>query len=365
MSKILRRPMFRMGGSANSKGTGITSGLEDRPGYAEAGSVSPSIDINELGRQFEELQKIKEQYGIKPPEAPRVGMGLSDYLDIAGTGLEIAFTPGRSTGEIIAEKGSPLLQRIGERLKSKEEKRREVETTAAAMKAGDIESIYGQLGKEAIKKAEATEKGFALEKKIEIIGNLTTDINQLKTQMGDPSLGQDAKEEIQRQIDLKESQLSTLTESDPIIEAFLRSSEGEYLFSDVADVVRDTINPATGENWEPTDPGYYAEVMRLVKETLTGSFKKGGRVGMQVGGMTPGSTPQPASMPQQTQTADVQSLSYDDLRARLPKEITNDIVQLISASEQALSEFANIRTQADVDNFNKKYNVNLVLPQEA
>ena len=320
------------------------------------------MDTGELSRQFEELQKIKEQYGIKPPEAPEVKLGLSDYLDIIGTGLRIAGTPGMSTLEAIGAEAPGALTRIGERLQTKEQKRKEVETQTAAMKAGDIESIYEQLGKEAIKKAEATEKGFALEKKIEIIGNLTNDINNLKVQLNDPSVN---KEEIQRQIDLKESQLATLTESDPIVEAFLRSSEGEDLFSDVGDVILDTINPATGEYWKPTDPGYYSEVMRLVKETLSGSFKKGGRVGMQVGGMTPGSTSQPASMPQQTETADVQSLSYDDLRARLPKEITNDIVQLISASEQALSEFANIRTQADVDSFNKKYNVNLVLPQEA
>jgi hypothetical protein len=37
----------------------------------------------------------------------------------------------------------------------------------------------------------------------------------------------------------------------------------------------------------------------------------------------------------------------------------------VSQSNQALSDFANIRTQADVDSFNKKYGVNLVLPQEA
>ena len=361
MSSTLRRPMFRMGGSTNSKGTGITSGLE-RKGYAEAGSVSSSVDVGELGRQFEELQKIKEQYGIKPPEAPEVKLGLSDYLDIVGTGLRIAGTPGMSTLEAIGAEAPGALTRIGERLQTKEQKRKEVETQTAAMKAGDIEAVYEQLGKEAIKRAEAKEQGFALEKKIEIIGNLTNDINQLRKQLNDPSVD---KEEIQRQMDLKEAQLATLTEKDPILDAFFRSDEGEYLFGDIAEVVKDTINPATGEEWEETDPGYYREVMRVAKEAVKGSYKKGGRVGMQVGGMTPGSTPQPASMPQQTQTADVQSLSYDDLRARLPKEITNDIVQLISASEQALSEFANIRTQADVDSFNKKYNVNLVLPQEA
>ena len=35
MSRTLRRPMFRGGGKIESRGTGITSGLEDRPGYQD------------------------------------------------------------------------------------------------------------------------------------------------------------------------------------------------------------------------------------------------------------------------------------------------------------------------------------------
>ena len=58
-------------------------------------------------------------------------------------------------------------------------------------------------------------------------------------------------------------------------------------------------------------------------------------------------------------------ISYDQLRARLPKEITDDIVQLMANSAEALEDFASISTQQDVDQFNKKYNVNLVLPAEA
>ena len=45
--------------------------------------------------------------------------------------------------------------------------------------------------------------------------------------------------------------------------------------------------------------------------------------------------------------------------------ITNDIVTLMSNSAEALNDFASISTQQDVNNFNKKYNVNLVLPAEA
>ena len=58
-------------------------------------------------------------------------------------------------------------------------------------------------------------------------------------------------------------------------------------------------------------------------------------------------------------------LSYDELRARLPQSISDDIVRLLSTSYEALADFAEIRTQTDVNAFNTKYQVQLVLPQEA
>ena len=64
------------------------------------------------------------------------------------------------------------------------------------------------------------------------------------------------------------------------------------------------------------------------------------------------------------QTEDT-SLSFDELRARLPREITDDIITILAESPQALVEFAEIQTQADVDMFNAKYGVNLVLPTGA
>jgi len=58
----------------------------------------------------------------------------------------------------------------------------------------------------------------------------------------------------------------------------------------------------------------------------------------------------------------VGKLSFQDLRNRLPQEITNDVVLLISRSQDALQDFAYIKTQQDVNQFNIKYGVNLVLP---
>ena len=60
----------------------------------------------------------------------------------------------------------------------------------------------------------------------------------------------------------------------------------------------------------------------------------------------------------------VQDLSFNELRARLPQSISNEVVQVIANSKQALLDFANIRDQQDVDEFNQKYNVSLNIAQE-
>ena len=74
----------------------------------------------------------------------------------------------------------------------------------------------------------------------------------------------------------------------------------------------------------------------------------------------------PMSMPQEPMDEGKNNLiSYDQLRARLPAEITDDIVELMSNSAEALEDFAMISSQQDVTQFNKKYSVNLVLPSEA
>ena len=82
-------------------------------------------------------------------------------------------------------------------------------------------------------------------------------------------------------------------------------------------------------------------------------FSQGGRVNMANGGAT--DTP---AAPVDTK------LNFEQLRTRLPQEITDDIIRLIANNEEALQDFSFIRTQGDVSKFNVKYGVNLVLPQD-
>ena len=98
---------------------------------------------------------------------------------------------------------------------------------------------------------------------------------------------------------------------------------------------------------------YYNE---FFKEGKFPEFKAGGRVGYQMGGNV--------NMGQMPATEEPK-IDYATLRARLPKQISDDVVKLIAASPEALEDFATIATQSDVDMFNQKYSVNLVLPQEA
>ena len=78
--------------------------------------------------------------------------------------------------------------------------------------------------------------------------------------------------------------------------------------------------------------------------------KDGGRIGYQEGGGI------------ETDEGVPMVMTYDQLRAKLPPFITDDIVKLIAHSPEAFKDFANIETQQDVEEFNDKYDVNLVLP---
>jgi hypothetical protein len=61
---------------------------------------------------------------------------------------------------------------------------------------------------------------------------------------------------------------------------------------------------------------------------------------------------------------EVPVMDFATLRSRLPKEITDDVVQLLANSKEALQDFYYINSQNDVSNFNTKYGVNLILPPQ-
>ena len=108
----------------------------------------------------------------------------------------------------------------------------------------------------------------------------------------------------------------------------------------------------------------------LTKQFLTGfNFSReldaqGGRVGRAMGSPMMGEQPmteqQDVAMETQGQGPAGQN-AYAMLRARLPQEISDEVVKLIAYNKEAFADFASIKNQEDVSSFNDKYGVQLVI----
>jgi hypothetical protein len=124
----------------------------------------------------------------------------------------------------------------------------------------------------------------------------------------------------------------------------------------------DTLNTAVDENMAKGMSRKDATIEALKQFEFLQNMADGGRAGYNVGGMTGMAAPQQTS--QTIQESPAQDLTYAELRSRLPNSISDQVVQLLANSKQALLDFAEIRTQQDVDQFNQQYDVTLTLPQE-
>jgi hypothetical protein len=92
-------------------------------------------------------------------------------------------------------------------------------------------------------------------------------------------------------------------------------------------------------------------------------YASGGRVDRQMGTPMMGEQPmqQETQMSEQPMQPEGQQDPYQYLRTRLPAEIPDQVVKLIAYNQEAFNDFAAIETQDDLDSFNKRYNVELVV----
>ena len=420
MSITLKRPMFRMGGKAGSEDTGITSGLrqpyqvgrlvtdeggsyenypygvQQNPNLMGVGAAAnmygllngiinkaaPDKNIfpktNDEGEVEpvsieEKLARIMKQYEVTPEQE------LNAVIGGIGSGFSGAYTLGEALNKAAQARNQiidPKIQRAQE-IKSK-------------LDLLPIEQAY----KEKLQMLKNKDKTFALTDKINQLKVGMNRLYEIADKLKDPSISAEDKKKLLREKTILEGTIETiLPKSDPILEGFLKSDLGAKLFkSEIA-----AIKAERGvKEDEKVTQDMYIEAIKRVREKLSKSntdkgMKKGGRVKMEEGGISERYTtdetetetdtadkgtdinmidfaaqqqneiPQPKM--QQITPDQVQPLTYNELRARLPKEISNEVVNLISKSKQALVDFANITTQKDAVDFNAKYGVNLVLPQ--
>ena len=365
--------MFRIGGVAE----GITSGLDQpqltasRPGY-ETGNIV----LERTKESFPEYQKaLQDIRGERRSYLPQFLMSM---------GLDLATRP--RSGNIFQQVATSAKGPLDKWMETRAA-REGIDDKLASALFGDVMDIETrkELQRKKLESEErqaridagGKDKQFefegihtALDKLIKQQRKLEADLREAQKGTGGvegvpgkvdpvpPKIDQDQIRSIEDSLEdnAKLQSLYVDDEKDPIRKTLLQAiANGEAVWSDLV---------------------YYDETGELPPELLEEGRKEGGRVGYQnAGSVMPSAMPNamPSAMPvamqapgptDQEQDDTVQDLSFEELRARLPQEITNDIVKLLSESKQALVDFANIRTQQDVNTFNQKYDVNLVVPQE-
>ena len=379
MSRILSRPMFRKGGSA---GEGITSGLAPRQGYEEAGDVKQN-DLSKLNNirdlSVPQLLELSKQLGFKaPPMAPdnslrnfKIDFGL-DLLSRSPQG-NIFQTAGAAAKEPFAN------FRNSRAAYNKAANERAVNRYNS--QTGMFDTLLGAQAD--ILGSDGGSKTFAKQANDAEIQALMTELFELDAQQQTDQALTD--EEYAQQQAILMQRLQGYTGKNPAVTSLFGNKEqADIVIQGIQNDITNSeaiikvmgpdgemIEVVEGE-YANENPKYIAEETakryielynKMIKESM--GLAEGGRANYNMGGDV---------MEEEVQVTETQpkeiaptgdGLSYEELRSRLPKEITDDIVVILAESPQALVDFAEIQTQTDVDEFNMKYGVNLSLPSGA
>ena len=412
MSKTLRRPMFKMGGTTDS---GIVSGFE-REKFNQ-GTKSPEEQLAELSASVR--QSTADAFAT-PPAYSQPGFGLSEYLALAKLGANIASAPNRGSGfKGFAASTAPAFGQFAEDLDVLN--RQKMQTRAAFDAAGreaklKAEGTAASLTAEGLiqKMSEASElsniqeqgrqdrltneqKTFALDNAFNTLKDVEAQYfeNAAKITALDPTQYATVSEyeEELRKLKIREESLTMqiffILEQDVPKDAEIGDLTAGGILTDAKDEALKVLNlveePAPGDDMYTEFGLKYKEIAeRMIQETRdlltpkTGfetpviGMAKGGRVGLANGGgpYEPGSGPDPDPGSPPIMQAQGQSpsgssiLSFAELRARLPREVSDEVVRLLATSEAALLDFAQIQTQDDIARFNKNYSADLQLPAQ-
>ena len=322
--RTLNRPMFRTGGSA---GTGITSGLAPRQGY-DIGGLSDQ-DIAEIRKQSRELTQGNRK------------ADMNQFLIDFG---------------LILVSGTPKSNIFATAAEAAKDPMATMQQTRASRGAAESD-MFATLFKGAIDAKGTAQggKGWLEQWKFQQIPVLNEKINRLSQKETDGTITPEEQLELHNSRDQK----ARIVSISPVLEGYLKNNK--YIVQD--EMARlfeeDTKLPEEERKYKgKKDLQLELDAIDNVERRYMAT---GGRVGYQEG-----MSVMPTTMPAQEQTMpeELGKVSYDELRARLPQEVSDEVVQLLANSAEALEDFATIQTEQDIANFNKKYGVNLVLPAE-
>ena len=367
MNNIYKRPMFRKGGSAEG---GITSGLNTpKRGMVDGPGSYAGIDMNQNISQFLKNASLGDQKKLVDQMYPssdgtrRPQRRFNDFL--IDFGLDIASRPAEGNiFQTAALSAKDPFKRFQD-ARSQEELLMEQQKENLEGRRSDMFKTLIEGQSDILAEKTGNTSGVELQK-VQVIQDVVPKLYDLRSKVEDGT----ATDEDKMNIDIYERTLNNLQKKDPITQAtldiFVKSNDGEMLFSKIAKKLLNEDNIAGGEKYggDKGNDQLRIDALQEMRKVIETTFRaKGGRIGYAQGEMVEEQVTE--TMDQGPMAQSDNPISYDQLRARLPNEITDDIVELMANSAQALEDFAMISSQQDVDLFNQKYSVNLVLPSEA
>jgi len=329
--KVMQRPMFKMGGKAASQGTGITSGLDEKVNMTDGranyknGPVTSQdflkIAMDKYNRQQDAMAGMGDLINLQAAQAASNALSqessnnpLDIIVNLAKQGTSIAL-PALSARKKLALKMNDPSAELG---------------FAKALKPTSSGS------------QKVFEMKFA---KLDQLEKALDNLNEQKETL-DPKAYLDQKQRIERRMKLT---IGSSYQTDEELRADLREE-----FIDLYGT-------------RPSGSQLDKEVQEY-KKSMGLPFADGGRVERQMGSPMMGEQPmaQPQQMTAQQDVAmetqqDSGNKVYAMLRSRLPQEVPDEVVQLISYNKEAFADFASIKNQEDVTSFNEKYGVELVI----
>ena len=353
--------MFRMGGAAE----GITSGLDRKPFQQGTDPYDRALKTTE--RFMTDMDKFR---GETPAFAPSALPGFLTQF-----GLNLLSTPPQGnifqTAATAAKDPFQTFQAATlKRQQDIADRRDDIFGTALASEY-DLEAqrIKSDTKTGDDRKTAEVERGI-------IIGAQNA-IFKAQDVLKNPDASAEDKLSAERTIKVNQNILVKEIGVPPEYAAIISSAE---LFDAEMDAVVATYNDKNqklAEEYMKENPDVpITEVLKIYPQIEIGSararaltiedlknrffYAEGGRAGFKLG-----TEPKMMESVAEQPKGEVQELSYTELRARLPQEISNDIVMLLANSKQALLDFANIQTTEDIASFNQQYDVNLSMPSGA
>ena len=359
--------MFRRGGSASD---GITSGLDaPRQGYKDKGRVLP-FDMSQIVQDtVTQVQNPDIRAAYQPYFQRPEGEGFNRFL--MDFGLNLMSTPPR--GGFLSTAATAAKEPVKNLFDDLDAER----MGKSAAEADLFKTLLqGNIDIAAEAAGGSQGKTYA---KLEIADNIENTMKEIVALEERQKKGEDVAQQIKE----KKARLTFLTKEDAVGKSLMENKDfsKRVLFSIIAELKKEMMPDGKTPKYKgDSDPALLKEAYKKYEEFFLGAadslttedqeLAEGGRAGYNVGGMTmQGEKPSAEEAVTQQQldsmSKDEDKIDYATLRARLPQQITDDIVRLIAASPEALEDFATIQTQQDVVLFNQKYDVELVLPAEA